>query len=229
MISLGHTKGWVGRAPVMMLVVLSAIVAAVLVFLLPPPWAVPKKDEGAPPPFRPASLDRPVPDFQLIDQEGKSVSLADLRGSYWVAGFIFTRCKGICPTVSAAMARLAEELPDDVKLVSFSVDPKYDTPEILAEYAARFGVKTADRWKFLTGDREAIYRVSKEGFLLVVEENSDPKADPGDLVTHTSRIVIVDDLGIARTTYNTLDASSMELVKSSIERLRQKKVSDERP
>ncbi len=212
------------------LVMLSAVVAGVMVYFLPPPiMRETPTDTGTPKEFRPASLDRPVPPFELVDQEGKKVTLEDLKGSYWVAGFIFTRCKGICPTVSAAMAKLRDELPDDVKLVSFSVDPKFDTPEILAEYAKRFGVVDASRWKFVTGDRDAIYRISRDGFLLVVEENQDPKADAGDLVTHTSRIIIVDDEGIARTTYNSLDPTNVDMVKSSIERLREKKKSHERP
>jgi cytochrome oxidase Cu insertion factor (SCO1/SenC/PrrC family) len=212
-----------------LLVFLSAVVAGVMVYFLPPPIVQESPtDKDTPREFRPASLDRPVPDFELIDQEGKKVTLGDLKGSYWVAGFIFTRCKGICPTVSAAMAKLRDELPADVKLVSFSVDPKFDTPEILAEYSTRFGVSDASRWKFLTGDRDAIYRISRDGFLLVVEENQDPKADAGDLVTHTSRIIIVDDQGIARTTYNSLDPTNVDMVKGSIERLREKKKSHER-
>jgi cytochrome oxidase Cu insertion factor (SCO1/SenC/PrrC family) len=211
------------------LVFLSAVVAGVMVVLLPPPTGGENAGQSAelPSPFQPASLDRPVPSFSLVDQSGEAVTLEDLRGSYWVAGFIFTRCKGICPTVTAAMARLRDELPEDVRLVSFSVDPRFDTPPVLAEYAKRFGVESPSRWKFLTGDRETIYRISRDGFLLVVEEN--PEADPGDLVTHTSRVVIVDDEGIARTTYNSLDPSSIDLVKSALERLREKKKSNEHP
>ena len=91
-----------------LLVFLSAVVAGVMVYFLPPPIVQESPtDKDTPREFRPASLDRPVPDFELIDQEGKKVTLGDLKGSYWVAGFIFTRCKGICPTVSAAMAREA--------------------------------------------------------------------------------------------------------------------------
>jgi protein SCO1 len=213
-----------GRMPIGWLLFLSAIVAGLLVYFLPPPpRGLNENPTELPREFRPASLDRPVPDFELVDQAGNKVTLADLKGSYWVAGFIFTRCKGICPTVSSAMAKLRDELPPEIKLVSFSVDPKFDTPAVLADYASRFGVKDATRWKFLTGQRDVIYRISKDGFLLVVEENPDPQADPGDLVTHTSRIVIVDDQGIARTTYNTLDPSSVDIVKQSIQRLQKKK------
>ena len=171
--------------------------------------------------FQPASLDRPVPDFKLINQEGKEVTLADLKGKIWIASFIFTRCHSSCPTVSATMARLRDELPKDVQLVSFSVDPRHDTPEVLATYAKHFQADPKS-WSFLTGDREQIYRVSKEGFLLAVEENPDPRADPGDLVVHSNRIVLVDPTGMARTTYNCMEPSSADLVKRAVEKMQQK-------
>lgn len=168
--------------------------------------------------FQPASLDRPVPAFKLINQEGKEITLDDLKGKIWVASFIFTRCHSSCPTVSATMARLREELPKDVQLVSFSVDPRHDTPEVLATYAKHF-LADPSRWYFLTGDRDQIYRVSKEGFLLAVEENPNPNADPGDLVMHSNRVVIVDPEGIARTTYNCMDPASVDLIKREVEKM----------
>ena len=171
--------------------------------------------------FQPASLDRPVPDFKLINQDGKEVTLADLKGKIWIASFIFTRCHSSCPTVSATMARLRDELPKDVQLVSFSVDPRHDTPEVLATYAKHFQANSTD-WSFLTGDREQIYRVSKDGFLLAVEENPDPRVDPGDLVIHSNRIVLVDPTGMARTTYNCMEPSTVDLVKSAVEKMQQK-------
>ena len=168
--------------------------------------------------YQPASLDSPVPDFKLVNQEGKEVTLADLKGKIWIASFIFTRCHSSCPTVSATMARLRDELPKDIQLVSFSVDPRHDTPEVLAAYAKHF-MADPKNWWFLTGDKEQIYRVSKKGFLLAVEENPDPRADPGDLVVHSNRVVLVDPTGMARTTYNCLEPASVDLIKRAVEKM----------
>src|SRR5437867_913183 len=82
-----------------------------------------------------------VADFALTERSGETVHRADLLGKVWVAAFGFTRCTGPCPQVSGTMARLQAELAGqpDVRLVSFSVDPDHDTPEVLREYAQRFG------------------------------------------------------------------------------------------
>ena len=116
----------------------------------------------------------PAPSFALIDQLGRPVSDADLRGKVVVADFIYTTCTDICPAITAQMAalrtRLAEEglLGDDVQLVSISVDPARDTPEVMRAYSALFGADPAT-WRFLTGDEATIRRVVVDGFLLGVE------------------------------------------------------------
>ena len=80
---------------------------------------------------------RAVPDFSLIDQNGETVTKDDLRGKIWIADFIFTRCKGPCPLMTARMLEMQRALvkTPDVKLVSITVDPEYDTPAVLKAYA----------------------------------------------------------------------------------------------
>ena len=75
----------------------------------------------------------PVGDFTLTERDGREVHASDLAGKVWIASFIFTRCTGPCPRVTATMMRLEEEFADeaDVRLVTFTVDPEYDTPEVL--------------------------------------------------------------------------------------------------
>ena len=116
-----------------------------------------------------------VPDFSLIQRDGRRVTLADLRGKVWIANFIYTHCTDTCPLQSARMARLQEELrgEPDVRFVSITVDPELDTPEVLSEYANRFGADR-DRWLFLTGEKRALYALAMEGFRLSV-------ADPEEL------------------------------------------------
>jgi cytochrome oxidase Cu insertion factor (SCO1/SenC/PrrC family) len=108
-----------------------------------------------------------VPDFALIERSGQSVTRADLFGKVWIASFIFTRCVEECPLVSNHMARLQDVFAaePDVRLVSITVDPAYDTPEVLTRYAQNFAAQP-QRWLFLTGDKAMIYRLVREGFRL---------------------------------------------------------------
>src|SRR6266446_1150404 len=108
-----------------------------------------------------------VPDFALIERSGPSVTKADLLGKVWIASVIFTRCVDECPLVSSHMARLQDAFAaePDIRLVSITVDPAYDTPEVLTRYAQSFAAQP-QRWLFLTGDKATIYRLVREGFRL---------------------------------------------------------------
>lgn len=114
-----------------------------------------------------------VPDFSLTERSGRPVTLSDLLGKVWVVDFFYTRCTDTCPLQSGHMARLQADLSRerDVRLVSISIDPEYDTPKRLPAYATRFGADP-QRWLFLTGSKDAIYRLAVDGFHLGV-------ADPG--------------------------------------------------
>ena len=132
-----------------------------------------------------------LPDFTLTGIDGEPVSKQDLKGSPWVAGFVFTTCAGPCPRVTAAMTKLQKSLPEDVKLVSFTVLPEIDTPEVLANYA-RFWDADPDRWHFLTGDKRAIYSLIEQGFKMPVQELTGPDRQPGYEVVHTTNLMLVD-------------------------------------
>jgi protein SCO1/2 len=143
----------------------------------------------------PSAADLPVlgtvPAFTLTAGDGRPMSADDLRGQVWIADFIFTRCPSQCPMLTANMAKVQKALPADpagvVRLVSFSVDPAYDTPEVLRAYAERFGADTT-RWAFLTGDRQALYTLIREGFHLAVGE----EAGSEGMITHSDRFILVD-------------------------------------
>lgn len=120
-----------------------------------------------------------VPDFTLIERSGRLVTRTDLQGLVWAANFFYTNCPDTCPLQSARMARLQGDFADarDVRLVSISVDPEHDTPDVLRDYAQRFGA-APERWLFLTGAKVAIYRLAQEGFHLSVvdPEMAQPQA-----------------------------------------------------
>jgi protein SCO1 len=146
-----------------------------------------------------------IPDFTLTDASGAEVTRATLLGRIWVADFIFTRCTGVCPILSGRMASVEKLLGgrgrEDVALVSISVDPDYDTPEVLRRYASAYGADPI-RWRFLTGPRASVHRLVAEGFHLAVALSNPGEAAPGELVTHSDRLVLVDRLGRIRGYYH---------------------------
>src|SRR5438309_9228538 len=111
-----------------------------------------------------------VPEFELTNQDGKAFGSAQLRGKIWIADFIYTTCPGPCPMISTRMSELQKPLEKtDVHLVSFSVDPAKDTPQVLRGYAERLQAEPG-RWDFLTGPQSTIYNLSRNGFKLAVSE-----------------------------------------------------------
>lgn len=146
-----------------------------------------------------------VPDFSLTDETGNTMTRASLAGKVWIADFIFTNCTGTCPVITNTMRRLQNALPDDVHLVSFSVDPERDTPEVLAEYAKQSHANTM-RWHFLTGDKSQLYDLSIKGFKLALEDTGGTDVEP---ITHSTRLVLVDKQGKIRGYYGGTDEEDM--------------------
>lgn len=149
-----------------------------------------------------------LPEFDLINQNAEPYGTRQLEGRPWIADFIFTHCPGRCPMLTREMLRLQTELRergwDDVMLVSISVDPANDTPEILATYAAKHGAKQ-DGWQFLTGIRDAIWSLSVDGFKLPVAEIEDTGEGP---IVHSNRFVLVDGQRQIRGYYDAFDADA---------------------
>lgn len=147
-----------------------------------------------------------VPEFELTDQAGKPFGLEDLRGKIWVADFIFTRCQGPCPVISSRMAELNRKIARagrNVALVSFSVDPEFDRPEVLADYSAKLGADPS-RWKFLTGGREEIEAIVGKGLLQPLTR------EPDGTPVHSAWIVLVDGEGQLRGYQDGLDPESVQ-------------------
>jgi len=146
-----------------------------------------------------------VAEFTLIDQSGREVSKSDLDGKVWVACFFFTRCGTVCPQVTETMHRVQEQVRKvgypDVALVSISVDPENDLPEVLQAYATGHGAD-ASRWLFLTGKQEDVYQLIRESFLLGVARNEGKDLFPGNEVSHSTRLVLVDRHGKIRGLYD---------------------------
>jgi protein SCO1/2 len=145
-----------------------------------------------------------VPTFELTSQTGKAWSSKSLDGRVWVANFVFTRCPTICPAFTAKMARIQKKTADEVSLVSFSVDPEFDTPAKLAEYATKY--EATPRWTFLTGERPAIEAVVVKGMMQPMVKGDGSLMSIG----HGSYFVLIDGKQQIRGFYRFNDEDSVQ-------------------
>lgn len=143
-----------------------------------------------------------LPQFSLVDQDGKPFDNAALSERVWVASFIFTSCPSTCPAVTQAMLRLQERYDlhgHDIGLLAISVDPETDTPQVLSAYAAKVGADPA-RWRFVTGDPKAVRDLVVGGFALGMGEPQPASAGLYD-IAHSTKLAIVDPSGGVRGYY----------------------------
>lgn len=148
-----------------------------------------------------------LPPFVLTERAGTPLGSEGLAGHVWIADFIFTRCPDICPVLSQRMGSLQAKLPageDAVQLVSISVDPNHDTPEVLRPYAERFGA--GPTWRFLTGSRDDVARLLRDGFKVGFADDGPPSAP----ITHSERFVLVDRTLRVRGYYHGNDPADLE-------------------
>ena len=174
--------------------------------------------------FRPAALPvlGTVPEFSLVERAGTPLGSRELAGRVWVADFVFTRCPDFCPALTARMAGLHKALPKDgdrVRLVSFSVDPAHDTPEILRAYADRAGAD--DAWLFLTGPRDAVAGLLRDGFKVAWADGGPPTSP----ITHSDRFVLVDRTLRIRGYYHWTDPADVARLARDAVRLREERTS----
>ncbi len=141
-----------------------------------------------------------VPEFQLTAQTGEPFDSRSFNGKIRVVDFIFTNCAGPCPRMTSQMKQVLKAVDNPrVRFVSISIDPKRDTPEVLAAYARKFHADTA-RWVFLTGPRDRIQFLSRNVFML---------GDVDDTLQHSTRFVLVDGKSNIRGFYDTSDPDSI--------------------
>ena len=152
-----------------------------------------------------------IPDFEFIDSEGRDVGLSTLKGKVWVADFIFTTCTMACPIMTGNMNIIHKKYKknDDIRLVSISVYPEYDTPEVLKKYASQYEANT-DTWHFLTGNENTVKEVIKDGFKI---------GDYEDIIFHSEKFALVDRNGMIRAYYNGMKSEDMKKLKKDINNL----------
>jgi len=144
--------------------------------------------------------------FELTERSGESISSEDLKGTPYVVSFFFSTCPSICVQQNQKLQELQKAFEGQgVRFVAISVDPETDTPEVLQEYAARFGADE-DQWLFLTGDLNYIRRVGSEIF-----------RQPVNKQFHTERFGLVDAQGRIEGFYNWPEPKQFEKLKESIQ------------
>jgi protein SCO1 len=142
----------------------------------------------------------PAPRTVLVDSAGKPFDIATLRGKVVLVSFIYTTCNGVCPATTQSLGRIQKELQQaklwgsSIEFVSITLDPKQDTPAVLARYARLFGADAA-AWHFLTGPSAQVESAIAAWGMWV-------KTAPSGALDHPSRIFLLDPQGHEREIYN---------------------------
>ncbi len=167
-----------------------------------------------------------VPAFSFTNQNGETVTNDSYAGKVYVAEFFFTTCPSICPIMNRNMVKVQNEFYGNPNLgiASFTIDPAYDTPEVLNDYAESYQI-TNPNWHLLTGDKEDIYKLANEGFNLYVAEA--PNVDGG--FEHSGFFALIDQEGKIRSRldengnpiiyYDGLEAEGIQMLIEDIKKL----------
>lgn len=161
------------------------------------------------------SIYHEIPDFTFTNQYNQLLSKDDLLNKVIVADFFFTSCPSICPKMSEQLARVQKEFirDDQVVFLSFTIDPKRDSVAVLKQYGTEYGA-VPGKWHFLTGDKEAIYKLAGEGFKLSAQADGGEASHDG--FVHSDRLVLVDPDWHIRGYYNGTDIKDVNYMMGDI-------------
>ena len=161
-----------------------------------------------------------INDFSLTNQNKENITHFDYDDHIYVADFFFTTCPSICPIMTKNMVYLQSLLNDlpEIKLLSFSVTPEIDTPEVLKAYAQQKGVNDR-RWNLLTGNKKEIYNLARRSYLVVQQDGNGDKHD----MIHTENFVLIDKQRRIRGYYDGTQRNAMDQIRADIDILLQEK------
>lgn len=131
--------------------------------------------------------------FSFKDQNGKTITQADVDGKIYVAEYFFTTCGSICPIMNKQMQRVQKAYmrESDLKILSFTVNPEVDTVEQMKRYAVEHGAND-DQWHFLTGSKDDLYSLARKSFFVLKPAEAENLGDAGSDFIHTNNFVLVD-------------------------------------
>ena len=159
--------------------------------------------------------------FSLTNHLGQVVTENDLLGSPWLANIIFTRCPTICPQITQTISKLLPKIGRDVKIISLTTDPEFDSPDILNNFA-KANQATSTNWFFLTGDKQALVTLAVNNLKMVSLPKEESKREtPTDLFIHSSLIVLVDQNGQVRASFDSGSKDLLPEIQSTLKRINQ--------
>ncbi|RKQ14066.1 SCO family protein [Oceanobacillus bengalensis] len=157
------------------------------------------------------NMSKEVMDFEFTTQDKEALALEELKGEWWIADFIFTNCTTVCLPMTSNMSKIQDKMREEnlgAQLISFSVDPKYDTPEVLKEYAESYQADL-ENWTFLTGyDFQTIKELSVKSFQSALEK----PPEGSDQVMHGTRFYLVNPEGEVVKNYKGVESESIEQI-----------------
>ncbi|TDX84121.1 protein SCO1/2 [Epilithonimonas xixisoli] len=138
-----------------------------------------------------------VPDFELTNQNNQKISNKDMLGKVYLVEFFFSKCPTICPVMNSNMKHIEENINDkNFGIISISIDPTNDTPEVLKNHAKKLGTKS-ENWHFLSGDRDYIGKLAEQFDIFVGD-----KEDEAESLNHSGMIALVDQEGNLRSRFD---------------------------
>lgn len=152
-----------------------------------------------------------IPDFSFVNQNGDTITQEAVKGKIYIADFFFTSCPTICPVMKKQMIKVYDKFKNNpqVAILSHSIDPAHDTPQVLHKYAADLGVE-GTQWQFLTGPKEKIYAIGQGSYLVTAKE--DNTVDGGYI--HSGAFILVDKDRRVRGMYDgTTEEGTQKLMK----------------
>lgn len=157
-----------------------------------------------------------VPDFSLTDQDSMTVTPQTFRGKIYVADFIFLSCPTICPKMNANMLAVYQHFKgeDRVNFLSHTIDPKHDTIPRLKAYASSLPV-TDQKWRFVTGDQDTIFRLAEKGYYVSAVKDS---TDPVNYI-HSGGMLLIDTQRHIRGIYDGTNKEAMQRLTNDIQTL----------
>ena len=167
-----------------------------------------------------------VPAFDFINQDSQAITNDFYKGKVYVVEFFFSSCTTICPIMNRNMLQVSQEFAsqENFGIASISIDPSFDTPQVLKAYANRYKA-THPNWNFLTGDKDTIHKLSNEGFKLFAAQDKDEI----DGFSHSGLFALIDQNGVVRSRkdkhgnplfyYNGLEQESIDMLIQDIKKL----------
>lgn len=155
--------------------------------------------------------------FQFVDQDSRLITNADFKDQVYVADFFFTSCRTICPIMKTQMLRVYEATAamPDVKILSHTIDPEYDTVALLHDFAERLGVESK-RWHFVTGVKDSIYKIAQTSYFATAMED---KAEPDGFI-HSGAFLLIDKKQRIRGKYDGTKEAEVNKLIADIKKLR---------